>query len=220
MSDIPNPTRELYQSLRSELIGIHYRLRVLRQLFTSQETVDLLNKTAYRFFNTLRNDLLDTIVLMTNHLLDPAKTKKYSNASLQQLIDALDSTAYPGLVANLEDIREKIKSKSSRIENCRMKWGAHRDFDVLLGQASMPKTSLIEIDEVLGLIGEFLNEFERICQNLREEINLYDKSVFEVKEIAENERLKINPPIDYENMAFQDDGRTILDLIIRASSLQ
>lgn len=220
MNTISTSTRELYQSLRSEVIGVNYRVRVLRQMFTSEETVDLLNKTAIRFFTTLKLDLLDTIILAINRLLDPAKTfGKYPNASLQQLVESLDSTTHVHLIAILSATLDQIRAKSARIENWRDKWAGHRDLKVVQGLAPMPATSLPEIDEVMTLIGRFLNEFERVCQDLRVEINLYGKTASEVAEIAENEGLKIGTPTDYENMLFPDDGNTIIEIIKRGNPL-
>jgi hypothetical protein len=203
------------------VVGIHYRVRVLRQLFTSQETVDLLNKPAIRFFITLKWDLMDTIAITISRLTDPQKSRnKYLNASLPQLIDSIDAGARPQLVSSLKAIFTQIKAKSVRIENWRRKWAAHRDLEVIQGKTPKPAMSLPEIDEVLALIRKFMNEYENACQDPRVEINLYEKTAFEVKEIVENESLKIGSPTDYENMVFQDDGNTILNIIKRANSQQ
>jgi len=218
MSTISKSTRELYRNLRLEVIGIHSRLRVLRQLYTSQEIVDLLDKTAYLFFNTLRNDLIDTIVLMANRLLDPAKTfNKYPNVSFQKLIDNLDPAAYPKLITSLKDILDTIKTKSKRLKNWRDKWVGHRDYDVLLGSASKPVISLMDIDEVLLWMGKFLNEFEDVCQDVPE-INLYNNPL-SADEINEIIRLRIKKPTPYENRPFlPGDGDTIIELIKKANS--
>jgi hypothetical protein len=217
LNNISKSTRELYSNIRSELIGIHYRVLLVRQLFTSEDINDLLNKTAIRFFSTLKWDLLNTIAITISRLTDPAKSfRMFKNASLQQIIDSLDSTAYSELIGSLTKILIQIKAKSSRIENWRKKWAAHRDFDVIQGHAPMPATSLAEIDQVLSLIGKFLNEFERVCQDPEIEINLYDNPIT-AEEIDEIERLKILPPNPYENIIFQDDGNTIIELIRKAN---
>lgn len=219
MNSISKPTRELYSNIRSELTGIHYRVLLVRQLFTSQDTNDLLNKSAIRFFTTLKWDLLNTIAIAISRLTDPAKSfKKFKNTSLQQIINSLDTNAYSELIISLTDILVQVKAKSSRIENWRKKWAAHRDFDVVQGYAPMPATSLIEIDEVLFLIGKFVNEFERVCQDPKIEINLYDNPIT-AEELDEMERLKILPPNPYENRHFlPDDGNTIIELIKKANS--
>jgi len=219
LNNISKPTRELYSNIRSELIGIHYRVLLVRQLFTSQETNDLLNKAAIRFFTTLKWDLMNTIAIAISRLTDPAKSfNKFTNASLQQVINSLDASAYAGLIHSLTDILTQIKAKSSRIENWRKKWAAHRDFDVVQGHTPMPATSLTEIDEVLSLIGKFVNEFERVCQDPKTEINLYENPIT-AEELDEMERLKIFPPNPYENRHFlPDDGNTVIELIKQANA--
>jgi len=174
-----------------------------------------LNKTAIRFFNTLKWDLLNTISISISRLTDSAKSfNKYNNASLQQLISSLDSISYPELFRSLRNILAQIKAKSSRIEDWRKKWAAHRDLDVVHGSAPKPVTSLNEIDEVVSLIRKFLNEFEDVFQD--GEINLYGKSDTEVKNIADNEQLRIKHEF-YENMIFPDDGNTIVEIIKQAN---
>lgn len=216
MNSISKSTRQLCGNIRSELIGILYRLLLIRQLFTSQDTNDLLNKTAIRFFNTLKWDLLNTISISISRLTDSAKSfNKYNNASLQQLIDSLDSISYPDLFRSLSNILAQIKTKSSRIEDWRKKWAAHRDLDVVHGSAPKPATSLNEIDEVVSLMRKFLNEFEDVFQD--GEINLYGKSDTEVKDIADNEQIRIKHEF-YENMIFPDDGNTIVEIIKQAKS--
>lgn len=218
MNNISKPTRELYSNIRSELVGLYYRLILIRQLFTSKETNDFLNQAAIRFFTTLKWDLLDTIAIAVGRLTDSAKSfNKYNNCCLQQLIDSLDSSNQD-LISSLNNTLSQIKAKSSRIKNWRKKWAAHRDFDIVQGSASMPAISLKEIDDVLSLIGKFLNEFERIYQDRNSEIDLYNNPMA-FKKFEETERLKIYPPNPYENMVFQDDGNTIIELIKQAKSL-
>src|SRR5688572_15198772 len=140
MGKVNDSTRELYRSIRSELINIHYRHLLIKQLFTSEDTNTLLNKTAIRFFTTLKWDLFNTITIAISRLTDSAKTGKYKNASLQQLIDSLDSNYDRTLINTLKDILTSVKAKSPRIENWRKKWAAHRDLEVVQGFAPMPAT--------------------------------------------------------------------------------
>lgn len=197
------------------MIGLHYRRLLVRQLFASDDTNELLNKAALRFFTTLKWDLLDTIVIAISRLTDPAISfKRFNNASLQQLIDSLDASAYSELIHSLNNIHTQIKAKSVRVENWRKKWTAHRDLEVVQSVSPKPAMSLVEVDKVLELIGKFLNEFEHVCQ---------DRGVEPAEEFtrraSESERLRIYPPIPYENRHFlPDDGNTIIELVKKAIS--
>jgi len=121
----------------------------------------------------------------------------------------------PNLFRWLNNILAQIKTKSSRIEDWRKKWAAHRDLDVVHGSAPKPAISLNEIDEVVSLMGKFLNESEDVFQD--GEINLYGKSATEVKDIADNEQLRIKHEF-YENLIFPEDGNTIVEIIKQAKS--
>ena len=219
-------TREIYASLRGEVIGIHYRNLLLHQLFTSRDTVNLLSNTAFRFFNTLMGDLLDTITISIGHLTDKARMfNKYDNASLEQLIASLDDSTQMDLICRLNNILAQIKDKSTRIENWRNKWAAHRDLDSLRGITPAPiALSLKEIDEIIQLCGKFLNEFENIFQDPPEtEVNItYDSASEEslADQLQGRDRLRIYPPIHYENLVYHDDGNTIINLIKRANRIR
>ena len=159
------------------------------------------------------------IVIAISRLTDPAKSlNKFHNASLHQLIQSLDTSTTSEIIKSLTEIFSQIKRKSSRIEYWRKKWAAHRDMEVVQGLAPKPAISLIEVDEVLTLIGKFINEFERVYQDTKVEINLYDNQ-FSVEELDEMERLKIHTPIPYENVRFlPDDGNTIIEFLNKAHS--
>ena len=218
MTAISKVARELYSNIRSDVIGIHYRRQLIAELFTSEEINELLNRTALRFFTTLKWDLLDTIVIAISRLTDPPKSfRKCSNASLLQLVLSLDSETDKELIRSLTSIWAQIQAKSTRITGWRKKWAAHRDLEIIQGAAPKPAISLVEVDEVLTLIGKFLNEFERVYQDLQLEIDL-DTFPLSAEEFDEMERLKIHQPFIYENIHFfPDDGNTIIELIKKAN---
>jgi hypothetical protein len=175
---------------------------------------------ARRFFIVLRGDLLDAIMLAIGRLLDPAIEGRFYNASLEQLveyIERLDQSDYDGLTDRLRRILNDIRSNSTRILKWRNKWGAHRDLEYVQSEV-MPATRLAEIEEFILLAGHFLNEFERVFQDLPVEFNLNEKTESEIMEFGERQFNKIYPPGSYQNMAFEDDGITILDLIRKANA--
>ena len=179
----------------------------------------MLNKAAIHFFPTLKWDLLNTITIIIGRLIDPPVSfKKFHNASLQQLIDQLDSSKYPDLVNSLNSILSRIKTKSARIEKWRNKWSGHRDFDIIQGKDPLPAITLKEVDETQILIGKFLNEFESVFQDFKMEVEL-DGNPNLVKELDDIRQLEIYPPTPYEGRSFlPDDGNTIIELVRKANS--
>lgn len=220
MSKLTKSTRDLYYDIRTELMNLHYRRLLIKQLFTSQETNDLLNKAAIRFFRTLKWDLLDTITVKISGMIDPPKSmNKFNNASLEQLINQIDSALYSDLVKSLKDIHVQLKKETIRIVNWRKKWVGHRDFDVIQGKLPLPSISLPEIDKALSLIGELLNKFELVFQDDSSEYVFNGE--YSAAEIEEKLVSRIHPPTDYENMVFHpDDGNTVIELIKKALSSQ
>jgi hypothetical protein len=216
MNPIESEARELYRDIRLEVINIHYRLVILRNFFTSQDTVNSLNKTAPRFFATIQNDILDMLIISINRLLDPSMSiNKKSNASLEQLICNLNPKIYPQLIDDLKNILAQIKKDSVRISNWRNKWGSHKDYEVVTGIAPKPAVSFAEFDQVLSGFGKFLNKFEQACYDLNEEWHIDPNKTDEqnAEYIKERERLYIFSPIDYVNNIFLDDGTKLLRFI-------
>jgi hypothetical protein len=218
MSTLTKSTRDLYYDIRAELVNLHYRKLLINRLFTSQETNDLLNKAALRFFTTLKWDLFDTITIKISRMIDPAVSmKKFNNASLKQLISNIDSTTNLDLVNLLNDIHKQLEKETKRIVNWRNKWAGHRDFDVVQGLSPDPAISLPEIDKALSLIGKFLNEFEAVFQD--NPVTYLFNGEYSDVEIEEKLVSQIHPPTPYEDRVFHpDDGDTIIELVKKALS--
>jgi hypothetical protein len=206
--NLPENAREIYANLRGELIGLKYRYYLLNQLYADQNTLDLLLKVSHRFFYTHKSDLLDLISIIIGRLCDPHeslhKGKKDLNASLAQLIYYVDPT-YQG---NLNIIREKIIEKSTRIRNWRNKWSGHRDAEIVQKILPNPSMSLLEINEVITLIGNFLNDFEEVYSDKNVEYCNVD-----FQEVEEGERLRIHEPVSYTNVIYSDDGMQLVSII-------
>lgn len=171
----------------------------------------------------LRFDLLDAIVLAFTRLTDPAKSfNKYSNASLQQLIDSLDTQSHSALAQLLQRHLANVRNKCERIEKWRDKWAAHRDLQAVLQPISGIGFSPAEVEEALAGLRAFMNEFERACQDPKAECVYLDDNKISSAEFAtfvsESERLRIDPPFGYDKILFPDDGDTIIELLKRAKA--
>ena len=215
MNILSKSTRELYVSIRSEIIGIHYRFVILKKFYTTQDIVISLNNTAPMFFAMIRNDLLDYLTVSINRLLDPPSIGKFRNASLKQLINCLDRSKYSQLVIDLKALFDQTKADSSRIEYWRKKWSGHRDFDVLTGAEPIPKISLPELDIVISDLYKFKNKFEGAFYDPNEhrQMDPNKTDTQNAEDFEEFDRLRIREPKEDENMNFLDDGSSLLRII-------
>jgi len=88
-TEVPEEIRDLYESLDSEVSFVHAKWKLYRQLYgTSEERIELLNRTAGYFFGVVQQSLFEDVVISLCRLTDPASGfGGKENRSLEQLID-------------------------------------------------------------------------------------------------------------------------------------
>jgi hypothetical protein len=200
--------REIYANLREELLGLQYRYFLLNQLYADQDTYDLLLKVSRKIFYTHKADLLDLITIIIGRLCDSRDSQHYEHNDLNASLDQLIYYAGPTTQRKLNRIRVKIINKSKRIRNWRNKWSGHRDAEIVQKIIPYPSMSVPEINEVITLIGNFLNEFEEEYSDKKVEYCNVD-----VVAVEEGERLRIHEPVSYTNTIYLDDGMQLVRII-------
>ncbi len=154
---------EIYQGLSKELVHLHSRWKIFRQLYsTSEEQINFLREVAPGFFGLIQHSLRDDILLRISRLTDPATYKnKHERLSLEQLSKHLgrtvDSEFSSGVTASIEAIK-------SHCDSIRRDWRdrriAHADLEDALHPTlkSFPEDEGKQIDEALEMIGDLLNQ--------------------------------------------------------------
>jgi hypothetical protein len=105
MSKIPDPLKEVFGQLKSEITSLHARWKIYRQLFAlSDERSRLLNKTAPTFFFFIHEVLIDHIQLSIGKLTDPAGSRDKENLSLRMLHRQVIELHDENLSSKLESI--------------------------------------------------------------------------------------------------------------------
>jgi hypothetical protein len=138
-------------------------------LYAIKENEDLLKQIAPALFDrTMKNDMLDAMVLDIGRLLDPASQNKNVNASLEKLINEVQSIE-PELAKQLKEHRDTLIRDLPNFDIWRDKWAAHRDYDVMLKMRTQsrdrPRFSRDHIVCALAGLDSFLNAFERVFGN-------------------------------------------------------
>lgn len=109
---MPNEIREAYASLSYDVVYLHHKWKVIRELYVSGETViELLNRTAPGFFRICKDVLVDDLFLSIRRLTDPKQTGKKQNLTLEYLAASIDATKYPQLRSDVERFTARVRKK-------------------------------------------------------------------------------------------------------------
>lgn len=159
---VPDSIREVYETLQSELVWIHGRWKIYRQLFGSNSLrIDLLNETAGTFFSQLQRLWADYVVLEICRLCDPIQTTKSGpeNLVMRQIPNLLDRQEHDDLVRNLIEIQGQIDVAIKPLRVRRNKKIAHNDLGCSLysKETPIPGVSRKMIEDCLHLLRQYMN---------------------------------------------------------------
>ncbi|MCG6154215.1 AbiU2 domain-containing protein [Rubinisphaera margarita] len=161
-SQIPEPLREIFETIENELTWLHGRWIMYRQLFgADQQTLDLLNQSAPTFFGMLQFLWLDYVVLEICSLTDRPRSFGRDNLVLRQLYEKLDREAYAKLVEQLEQKGELVEQCCGKLRTIRNRRIAHRDQRAALGAYQTPilGVSRKDVDDALVAMRDYVNCF-------------------------------------------------------------
>lgn len=178
-ANMPVPLAALWAPLYEEVVWLHARWIIFRQLYgTSAKRIELLNESAPGLFFILQNVLRDEIELALSKLADPVMTGKKRNLTLATLLDGIEAAGKGDLAAELRDDLEAFRTMCANISHRRNKYIAHYDLDTLLkGQATaVPGASRKEISDALAVAAKFMN---RIEARFTDSTTAYDEFIFQ-----------------------------------------
>ena len=157
---IPLAVHDLWSALEAEVVWLHGRWIIYRQLYgTSSERIQLLNESAGTFFNVLNQTLLHDVQLSLSKLGDPAGTGARTNMTLAALVEAFKNCSENEIVAKVEPLLAAFNASCSKIRHRRNKWIAHFDRTTMLGSKVNPRQgpSRNEIEVALEALRNFMN---------------------------------------------------------------
>jgi hypothetical protein len=171
MSEIPDPLKELFEKLKSEITSLHARWKIYRQLFAhSDERIRLLNRSASRFFLFIHEVLIDHVQLSIGKLTDRACTGRKENLSIYRLHEQVEQLDDADLSSKLKEIlvdlcgqrSPKKSGKCEIIRTRRNKRIAHFDLNTSIqhGSDPLPGVSRQMIEDVLVLLRQYMNTIE------------------------------------------------------------
>lgn len=171
MAKLSLTTKKLYWQIRQDTASLHYRGSLIFNIMGNGEKWEVLKQSSPQLFDRiLSNDLLDSMVLDLMRLLDPARTGRRSNATLEKLIEKVEPIQ-PVLAKQLKRHRKKMISQLRSMRRWRNKWAAHRDYNTMLIMRTPSRAKLrvrFNRDKVNAALKElvaFLNAFEDAFQD-------------------------------------------------------
>jgi len=160
----PSEIEEVFAEIKEEVIWVHGRWIIYRQLFLhSDKRIDLLNDVASAFFYMIQNLLLEEVQITLSKFTDPARSGKNENLSLEQLQERVEEVGNPELSVKLRSVLNQLQDTCRSCRVWRNKQLAHLDLDTSLKLLpdALPAVTIEQIDAALEITREYLNLLER-----------------------------------------------------------
>ena len=162
-TQVPSAALEVYTGIRNEVVWLHARWIIYKQLFTTSERrLDLLNAAAPSVFYVLQTTLIADTIITLCKLTDGARTGRHENLTLAQLIARLRPIAPASLFAELESMLVDIGQVCAAFREHRNKQLAHFDLYTVIAPAANPLPGVTNemIEDAIHSIATLLNKIQ------------------------------------------------------------
>lgn len=159
----PAAIQELWAELSADVVWLHGRWIIYRQLFgTNKERVDLLNESAGTVTGILQNLLLHDVQLALSKIGDSAGTGKKTNLTLRRLQTDLNAAGEISVAVELEPLLKDFEDSCEKLRHRRNKWLAHSDLATKLAARAteLIGPSRTEIETALTALRAVMNHVE------------------------------------------------------------
>jgi hypothetical protein len=206
---IPDALSEIWEFLHSEVVWLHGRWIVYRQIFgTNPERIALINEAAPTFFSMVQRVLMNDVQLTIVKLADPANTFGKKNLTLETLTKQCQSAGFQNLAGTLAESLSEFRSRCQKIKDRRHKDIAHFDLAVQLSNKAevLPGPSRQEIEDALAALRKFMNvvygHFESTTMGYEHFSMLSDGNtlIFRLTEALRYEQLQTAGTIPHEDI--------------------
>jgi hypothetical protein len=208
-SPIPSDLKEVRDALWQDVVFVHTKWNIFKELHSTKENVDLLNFGGDEYFGIDQMIWAENIQMAIARLTDPHQTGSHKNLSMEQLLLHIDSATPPGLYAQVKAAVEELEALCEPIRARRMKLLAHSDLDVRLGRNAAtldPITSKV-IDSCLEKMRDIMNavELAHLGSTTMFDTNLESPAgellyhLKEAREYQRQERVRLGLPADPES---------------------
>ncbi len=189
----PEPVRELWATLSADVVWLHGRWSIYRQLFgTNQDRIDLLNEAAGTTVTWIFQQLLlHDVQLTLSKIGEPAGKGDRKNLTLRRLQQTLRNAGDSAIADAMEIPLGRFEVASQKLVHRRNKWIAHSDLETRLSSRVSP------------LAGPSRQEIEDSLSPLREAMNCVELKFTGSRTV-------------YEHFVMNQDGEHLLSSLVRA----
>lgn len=153
---MPESIREPFEVLWQEVVQLHYRWKVFKQLYFNKRVVELLNEHASGFFGLDQRIWVESIVLGLSRVLDDTK----GSTSLRVLVKRMSTAGPRELVGDLEQRLSELEAISdAMLEAHRNGRLAHIDakYHPSGGREEPPPLEIPKIEQLFTGIAKLMN---------------------------------------------------------------
>ncbi len=156
-------TKIIFEQLREDVVQLHYRWIIYRQLFASgSKNIALLNEKGSSVFFLLQHLLLDNVALTLSKLTDTHVQGKNTNLSISALIDRISKNDNNEILSDIKKISHTLNQQCKKFRFLRNKRIAHSDFAHALKIVDEPLPGILidDVEIVLKTFRDILNTIE------------------------------------------------------------
>lgn len=188
---LPSQIQELWASLLSDVVWLHGKWIIYRQLFgANKERVDLLNESAGTFTSIIQRVLLHDIQISISKIGDPAGTGSRTNLTLRRLQLEVGNIGEATLANSMDSPLFAFETLCDKIRHRRNKWIAHNDLQTRLDEKAAPLT------------GPSRNEIEQALEAMRAVMHCVEFH-YKAQQTA------------FEHFVMQEDGEHLISALLR-----
>jgi len=161
-SPIPLELKAVRDALWQDVVFVHTKWNIFKELHSTKENVDLLNFGGDEYFGINQMIWAENIQMAIARLTDPHQAGSHKNLSMERLLLHIDPATPPGLHAQVKAAVHELETLCEPIRARRMKLLAHSDLDVRLGRnpATLDSITTKVIDSCLEKMRDIMNAVE------------------------------------------------------------
>ncbi|KVT36632.1 hypothetical protein WM08_30080 [Burkholderia ubonensis] len=156
----PLPVQEIWISLHADVVWLHGRWIIYRQLYgTNKARVDLLNEAAANVASIIHDVLLHDVQLSISKIGDPPGSGDRKNLTLRRLQLELRNAGETEVADMMTPRLEAFDAACEKVRHRRNKWIAHSDLTTLLTARATPLLgpSRQEIENALAALRDVMH---------------------------------------------------------------